>query len=430
MLPKILLGIGLVATLFSVLIFSGKISIGKKADAPKGEVQLWGTLSDNEMAPILQAFNPKAKTYAVRYRYIPESDFERVLVESLANGQGPDAILTPQQIILSQAERVYVFPTPEKNYRDVYVDGASIFSVENGTLAIPITIEPMVLFYNRSLFSKHGVLNPPAAWDELVSMTPTLTVKQGGQFLESAIALGTPSVPYGKDILMAMVMQLGQSPVLRLINQANEIYYSVQANEAIGEKGDVYPLAAVARYFTQFADSGQSVYTWPQSQTANPADLFVGEKLAMYIGYSGEYQKLRARNPRADFQMTTFPQTKNYNTFTMGMRMYAIATLKSSKNPLASFTVQSDFSGLEIASQIANITGGVPALRSYAATPTLDPVIARSMLVAKGWYDRYPKDSSAYTATMISDIINFRYGVSDAVSLYIARMRDLYSKKI
>jgi hypothetical protein len=51
------------------------------------------------------------------------------------------------------------------------------------------------------------------------------------------------------------------------------------------------------------------------------------------------------------------------------------------------------------------------------------------MLVAKGWYDRFPTESSAYTATMISDIINFRYGVSDAVTLYIARMRDLYAKK-
>jgi hypothetical protein len=46
MLPKILLGLGLFATMFSVLIFSGKINIGKKADGPKGEVQVWGTLPD------------------------------------------------------------------------------------------------------------------------------------------------------------------------------------------------------------------------------------------------------------------------------------------------------------------------------------------------------------------------------------------------
>ncbi len=429
MLPKILLGVGLFATLFSVLIFSGKINIGKKVDGPKGEVQVWGTLPDAEMAPIIQAFNPKVKTYTVRYRSVPEANFEQVLLESLANGQGPDAILVPHQIILSQADRIYTFPTTEKNYRDVYVDGASIFSTTNGTLAIPITVEPMVLFYNRTLFSKHGIISPPTSWDELVSIVPALTVRQGGQFLESAIALGSPTVPYTKDILMAMVTQLGQTPVLRLVNQSNEIYYSVQANEAIGPKGDVFPLAATARYITQFADSGQSTYTWSQSQSSDPSDLFVGEKLAMYIGYSGEYQRLRARNPRGDFQMTSFPQTKNYNSYTMGMRMYAIATLKSTKNPNATFAAQSQLSGIETASQIAAINGGVPALRSYAATPLLDPVIARSMLVAKGWYDRYPKESSAYTYTMISDIINFRYGVSDAVSLFVARMRDLYSKK-
>ncbi len=431
MLPKILLGLGLFATLFSVLIFSCKIPVGKckPSSAPRGEVVVWGTLPDTEMAPLITLFNPKAKTYAVRYKYIPEVNFELTLVEAIANGQGPDAILAPQQIILSQTDRIYTFPIAEKNYRDVYVDGASIFLANNGALAIPITVEPMVLFYNRTLFSKHGIINPPAYWDEVVSLAQALNVRQGGQFLESAIALGTPSVPYAKDIIMAMVAQLGQVPVVKLVNSGGEIYYDVQANNAIGEKGDVFPLAAVTRYFTQFGDVGQNAYSWPQAQTTNPSDLFVGEKLAMYIGYSGEYQRLRARNPRGDFQMTTLPQTKGYNTFSTGMRMYAMATLKSSKNITATLTASSEFSGPEMAPFIANVTGGVPAVRTYATTPTLDPVIARNMLVARGWYDRYPKESTGYVNTMISDIINYRYGLNDAVALFLGRLRDLYAKK-
>jgi hypothetical protein len=42
MLPKILLGVGIFAAFFSVLIFSGKIpGIGNVKDTPKGEVALW-----------------------------------------------------------------------------------------------------------------------------------------------------------------------------------------------------------------------------------------------------------------------------------------------------------------------------------------------------------------------------------------------------
>ena len=429
MLPKILLGIGLFATVFSVLIFSGKVSFGDKKTVASGEVYVWGTLPDEAMTQLTQEFNPKIKTYAVRYKFVPESNFEQTLVEAIANGQGPDAILVPHQIILSQADRIMPFSIAEKTYRDFYVDGASVFLTSKGTLALPVSVEPMVLFYNRTLFSKHGIINPPTYWDEVVSLTPSLTVRQNGQFLESAIALGTPSVSYAKDILMAMVTQLGQVPVIKVANQAGEIYYSIQANEPTIDKPDVLPLVAVNRFFTQFGDGGQSAYTWPQSQTGDPADLFVGEKLAMYIGYSGEYQKLRDRNPRGDFQMTIFPQTRGYPTFSTGMRMYAFATLRSSKNPNASFAAESEFGGVAISPRIAAIAGGVPAFRSHAAALALDPVLARSMLVARGWDDRYSKQTTAYTTMMISDIINYRYGVNEATALFIARLRDLYTKK-
>ena len=67
MLRNILLGLGLFATLLAVLIFSGKISVGNKVKTPEGEVMLWGTLPENEMNAIVQAFNPQAKTHAARY---------------------------------------------------------------------------------------------------------------------------------------------------------------------------------------------------------------------------------------------------------------------------------------------------------------------------------------------------------------------------
>lgn len=440
MLPKILLGVGLFATLFSVLIFSCKIPVGKckPGNKPLGDVYIWGTLPEATMAKITQEFNPKAKTYRANYKYVPEADFEQVLLEAIASGKGPDMIMVPHQIILSQAERIYPLRTPEKNFRDEYVDGASVLFTSQGALALPFSIEPMVLFFNRTLFSKHGIINPPTYWDEVTTLVPALTVRQNGQFLESAIALGTPNVPYAKDIIMTIVAQLGQTPVAQGVTPEGELYYSVQANEPISPPSNdptaqnsntILPLVTVNRYFTQFGDPGQPAYTWSQSQTGNAADLFVGEKVAMYIGYSGEYQTLRTRNPRGDFQMTTLPQTRGYNTFSTGMRMYAIATLRTSKNLVASQTVQVDFASAGISPTLAELTGGVSPLRANAANPALDPVVARGMLVAHGWYDKYTKQSTAYTASMISDIINLRYGVNDATTVFISRMRDLYSKK-
>jgi ABC-type glycerol-3-phosphate transport system substrate-binding protein len=431
MLPKILLGLGIFATLLSVLIFSGKISVGNKEVVAQGDVVLWGTLPETQMNSVIQSFNPQAKTYSVRYTYVPEADFNQRLLEALASGAGPDLILTPYQTILSQEGRILPFPLsnfPEKNFKDTYVDGASVLFGPNGALALPVSVDPMVLFYNRTLFSKHGIINPPASWDEVSSVTPSLVLRDNGKFVETSIALGTPTTPYAKDILMAIVNQLGQTPVVTVPAPGGGVYYNVQVNTPTTEGGEVLPLATVNRFFTQFGDTGQKTYAWSES-LGNASDMFVAEKLAMYIGYAGELPTLRARNPRGSFEMTYFPQTKGYNTFSMGMRMYAIATLKSSRNPVAALTVESQFAGAGVAPSIAAISGAVPALRSYAATQGLDPVIARSMLVARGWYDSHPNESSLYTASMISDIINYRYGVNDASAIFVSRLRDAYIKK-
>ncbi len=431
MVKNILLGVGVFAVLLSVLIFSGKIPVGNQAAKAQGEVKMWGTLPEPQMAATIQEFNPKARTYAVRYTYIPEKEFNQTLLEALASGKGPDIILTPYQIILSQAQRIMPFPVAslgEKQFKDTFVDGASIMYTQNGALALPVSIEPMVLIYNRAMLSKHGFPSPPQYWDEVTAMTTALTIRDRDGFVESAIALGTPGVPYAKDIIMAIVTQLGQTPIVTTYNQIGESILVVNANEPSVVDASIHPLTTVSRYFTQFGDPGQTTYTWSDS-LGSAEDRFVAERLAMIIGYVGDLGNFKVRNPRGEFEMTTLPQTRGYNTFSTGMRMYGLAVLKTSTNPVTAFTIQSEFSGSQISPSIAAIVGGVTALRSYASTPGLDQVIARSMLVARGWYDGYQNETTAYTSAMISDIINYRYGVVDAVSLYVSRLRDLYDKK-
>ena len=445
MLRTILLAGGIIAAILAVLIFSGKLPIGNNsANTPQGEVVLWGTFPEAQMDKIIQAFNPQAKTYRVVYREIRSEVFAQTLTDALANGTGPDIILAPHQIILSQTPRLYPFPLTsfsEKAFKDTYVDGASIFFSPSGALALPVSIEPMVLFFNRTLFSKHGIVSfpkcadnstgttapPYACWDQITNLVPQLTsMDNKGQFVESGIDLGSPNTPYAGDILMSIVSQLGQTPVLVQYNQDGTTRPTVMANLPTTEGGQVFPLATVARFFSQFADPTKNTYSWSQF-AGNASDQFVAEKLAMYVGYSGEFPTLQARNPKGDFDMTYFPQSRGYNTFATGARMYGIATLKSSKNITAALTVEAQFAGGGISPSIAAIVNGAPAIRAYANTPGLNEVVAHSMLVARGWYDSFPLQSMGLVASLLSDIINNRYGVSDASNIFISRLQDLYT---
>ncbi|MFA5132073.1 MAG: ABC transporter substrate-binding protein [Candidatus Paceibacterota bacterium] len=430
MLRKLILGAGVFAALLAVLIFSGKIPLGNPDQTAAGEVVLWGTLPEPEMNKVVQEFNPKAKTYRVVYKEIREDKFNQTLLEALANGAGPDMILAPYQMILTQSPRLYPFPLAslgEKAFKDTYVDGSNVMWTPLGALALPVSVDPMVLFYNRSLFSKHGIANPPTYWDEVVNVVPTLTSANAqGQFLESGIALGAPNLAYAKDIIMAIIWQLGQVPVLAFYDQAGAISLQIAANTPTTEGGDVFPLSTVIRFFTQFADPTQRTYTWNQF-SGNADDQFVAEKVAMYVGYASELGTLRARNPKADIEMTYLPQTRGYGTFATGMKMYGIATLKSSKNPVTALSVEAQFAGGGVSPTIAGIVGSVPALRSYASVPGVDAVISLSMLNARGWYDSFSDASTAYVMSMLSDVISGRAGVTDAANTFVARLRDLYT---
>lgn len=430
MLRNILLGVGVFAALFSVLIFSGKIPIGNTTVQAKGEVVLWGTLPEVAMNRVVQEYNQKTSTYRVVYVEVSEQGFNQALLEALASGTGPDLILAPHQVILSQVARLYPFPTSsfsEKSFKDTYVDGASLFFSPAGALALPVSIDPLVLFYNRTLFSKHGLINPPVYWDDVLNMTSTLTIQNSkGGFDESAIALGSPNTPYAKDILMAIVGELKQAAVLDQRRDDGTQLLTVTANTPATADGEIYPLATAVRFFTQFADPTKVSYAWNQF-AGNASDLFVAEKLAMYIGYAGELGTLRLRNPKADIEMAYFPQTKGYNTFVTGGQLYGIATLKTSKNLVTSLTVQSQLASAGVSPAIASIIGAVPALRAYAGTQGVPDVIAKSMLVARPWYDSFPVQSTNLIASMLADVINGRMGPNDAVVTFVSRLQDLYT---
>ena len=430
MLKNILLGAGVFAGLFTVLIFSGKLPIGKNSSEPTGVVNIWGTVSNDFMNPLVQQYNLQAKTYRVSYREISEVRFVSTLVDALANGTGPDMILAPYQIIISQTSRLYPYPLAsisEKTFKDAYVDGASVFWSPYGALALPVSIEPMVLFYNRTLLSKHGVPNPPSFWDEFVEVAPKLTIINGGNFVESAISLGAyNNVPYTKDILVAIVRQLGQVPVIPQYS-ANGLLYDIFINTPVpSDNSGSLPLVTATRFITQFSDPSKTTYTWNQF-LPQAYELFVAEKLSMYIGYSGELSGIQSSNQKLDVGMTYLPQIKDKNTFTTGMRMYGLATLRQTKNPQASLVTEGNLAGVAWSQVIASAVGGVSPIKGVIAQSGLSEVISRSALVAYGWQDIYYNSSNDLFARLLDDILSGKSLVTDAVERFESRFINLYN---
>ena len=432
MFKTIITGLGIAAALFAVLIFSGKIPVGSgnTAKGPTGEVKIWGTLPQDTIDKILSNLNLAVKTYRVTYQEIPENKLPGVLLNALADGNGPDMLLAPYQIILKEADRIQPFPyavISEKAYKDNYVDGASIFLTPYGALALPVSIEPMVLFFNRELLSKHLIVNPPEYWDELTNMTPSLTVKnRNGEFFENAISFGsTNNDPYAKDFIMTLVSQFGQTPVYRNYTQKGATY-NVSANDEI-TSAKVRPLANAIRYYAQFSDPLKQTYTWNYAMP-NAIDSFVAEKLAMYVGYSSEMSLIKSVNQKINFDMTYLPQAKGYGTASTGMRLYGIATLRQSRLMATAQAAQSALAGSPYSIQIAQSIAGISPIKAISQSdPNVPEVAKRSSLIARGWYDINVDGSTNLFNILMQEIVSGKRDLNDAVDGFVIKLSNLFN---
>lgn len=430
MIKIILPGVAALLALFAFLVFSGKIPIGSnssKAQGPTGDLEIWGTLPSEAVNPILQDLTNSVKTYTVAYTEIPEADFNDQLTNMLASGRGPDLILAPYQIILAQKDRILSFPyasLPANSYRNAYVDGAAVFLVNDGALALPVSIEPMVLFFNRTLFAKHGIAGTPMTWNDVLDMVPYLTVRDDatGKFLESGIALGaTTNIKYAKDILMTLVAELNQRPVT--FESTN---YQVTADTPTPDNPDVHPLTSALQLFTQFSKPRSAVFSWNALQD-DSLDRFVSGSLAMYLGYSGEAPLIAKKNGRLDVGIAMFPQAKGYNTHVTSMKLYGLATLKRTTFPTTSLTAQAALAGADYGPAIASAVGGITPLKSILSQDQgLDPSIKTGALVATGWFDTASDISSQYIARMVDDVVTERQEVSDATNDFVNNLQSVY----
>ena len=434
MFKNIIFGLGVFAALFAMLIFSGRLPIGKgkSANTPIGEVMVWGTLPQNQVESLFQAVNATTKTFRISYQEIDEANFSTKLLETLASGRGPDLIIAPYQIILEQRTRLYSLPPQsisEQQYRDSYVDGASIFYNESGALALPVSVSPLVLFYNRTLFSNAGIINPPTKWDEFEDVVSKLTIlDKNGRFIQNGISLGAyNNIPATKDIIMTLVSQLGQIPVFRNVSGTQE-QLNVLADTPLSSNDSVRPLTSAARFFTQFADPNKKTYTWsPLLPTAQ--DQFLAEKLAMYIGYSDEASLMHAKNSRVDFGVKFLPQAKDHPTLVTGMKLYGIATLKRSSNLNGAFATQYLLSGTQYGPQLAQIANGFSTLKSVLSqTTSINEEYKKSILVARGWFDINQAKSNQIIQIMINDILSGRKNVSEAADAFVTTLSESYTR--
>ncbi|KKS04698.1 MAG: hypothetical protein UU82_C0010G0017 [Candidatus Nomurabacteria bacterium GW2011_GWC2_41_8] len=403
----------IVAAILGILVFSGAIPLGSDGAGSLGTVVLWGTTPTRSIAGALEDFNNTNPTLIVKYEQKSPDTFDQDLLEALASGAGPDMFFLPDSLVFNYANKIFAIPYasyPLNTFKNIFAGAGEVFLTSKGVLAFPITIDPLMMYYNRSILDANGVIYPPASWDDLMNLVPALTKKDdSNKIIKSAVALGHfPNVAHAKDILAALFMQAGNP----IVAEKDGVFSSV-LNSPVGN----YNLPSVLKFYTDFADPSKPVYSWNRS-FPDSDNVFSAENLAFYFGYASELQSLVNKNPNQNFFVAPMPQIKNSNFKLTGARVTGLAISSFSKNFDTAFTAASLMTNGDFASKFAAALDTPPARRDLLATKPADaysPIFYSSALYAKSWLDPSPEDTDNIFSGMVNAVLSNNLSVGDAV---------------
>ncbi|MEK7569641.1 MAG: extracellular solute-binding protein [Patescibacteria group bacterium] len=410
----IVLIVFIIAAVFGILVFSGTIPLGG-GDVPGagGIVTLWGTIRGSSISSVLEEFNGANPGFSVKYEEKAPETFDQDLLEALAEGRGPDLFFLPDNLAYHYQNKILAVPYenfPLATFQKTFAGAGEVFLTSRGTLALPVLIDPLVMYYSRSMLDSNAIAKPPETWSELLAMLPKLTQKTESQAItQSAVALGQfVNVAHAKDILAALFMQTGNP----IVTEGEGLYTSV-----LGETAYRYKLPDVLKFYTNFADPLSPVYSWNRSfESSNQA--FSSEHLAFYFGLASELPTLVAKNPNQNFLVTPLPQVKDAKFKVTGARVIGIAVSAFSRNLNTALFAANKLATEDFSAKLAFSLGLAPARRDLLARPGTDaysPIFYSTALYARTWLDPSPRDTNNIFRTMVENVLSNALSPADAI---------------
>lgn len=420
-------GVFIVAGVFAIATF-GKFGGSGNGDTVPPEAEIWGTLDAQKVNDVIRLYNQDHDNILqVTYKQFPEDSFDTELIEALAAQRGPDAIILPQQYIVRYEDKIYPIPfssITERTFRDTYAEGSEIYLTGDGILALPVLVDPLVLYWNRMLFNSAAIAQPPTVWEDLLNLTGKLTkTDQTFNVLQSTIALGGyDNIAHAKEVVSTLVLQAGNPIVARLADGRKNVLFSDRLGFSEA------PADSAVRFYTEFANPSKTVYSWNKA-LPNSKDLFLRGDLAMYLGFGSELFDIQEKNPNLNFDVTRVPQVRDGVVKATFGNFYALALLKQSNNPAGAFSAAFILTGQEAAKLWSDFFNIPPARRDLLAqvpTDAFHSVFYTEALIAHAFLDPAPVETDSIFRTMIDDIISGRESVNRAVGAVDTKLQNIF----
>ena len=407
-----------IVTIFTLGLVIGIaiFALSKASSTPVAQVVVWGTIPDDAFSVAYKNSTlPKNKSVSVRYVRKDKADFDADFVEALASGTGPDVVILREDSMFKHRNKFLMIPYksyPERNFKDTFIEGGEIFLSTDGIQALPLMIDPMVMYWNRDMFTTNLISQPPQYWDDVLRLVPTLTRKdKSGNIMQSMLSFGEwRNVANAKEILATLLLQ-GGTPIISY----NKSYYTSVLDSQLN-----YPIApgqSALNFYTQFSNPTAAMYTWNRSLPSS-LNFFLSGNLATYFGFASELFSIQQKNPNLNFDVTYMPQARQATKKIVFAYMYGLAITKQSKSIAGAFATILGLTEPSSLTALETMTNLPPVRRDLLAAKPTDAyrtVFYNSALYGKAWTDPDPQATSEIFKEMVESVTSGRARVTEAL---------------
>ena len=428
-IKNIITGIFVIAAVAALMVFSGVIKIGTNSQEAQGSITIWGTIESSVMAPYLS--ETTGGSINVSYEQKNPASYESDLINAFASGVGPDVFIMSHEYILRHTDKILEIPyssLPRNSYESTYVDEGKLFLTDTGIMAFPLSIDPLVMYYNKPLISSAFILDIPQYWDEFIAFNPKITEYNGtGEISISAVSMGSyDNVRNAKGLISALILQNGNT-IVGTDPKDSSKFSLLRANTTTRT-------AAVPAldFYTSFSRFGSDTYSWNEALIDSQSKFIAGE-VAVYFGRASEVENIRKKNPNLDFGVELFPQVRASKTRLTQGDMLGVSVSKQTKNIPAALSVASSLAGPQVAGNLAEDLRVAPARKDLlrdVPDDALRTLVYKSAIISAGWIDPAPERTHQLMRTLITNINTGALSTQDAIDRANADLNTILDQTI
>jgi len=394
-------------------------------------VVIWGTIPQTTFFDVIKETSlHQSKEFNLQYVQKTEAEFDADFIEALASGNGPDVFMLGSEKILKHRNKTFAIPYDiftARQFKDSFIEGAEIYMAPEGVLALPVSVNPLVMYWNRTIFTAVKITEPPKYWDEFYNLANQISKKDGAlNISRSAVAFGEfGNITHAKEIIINLAMQAG-TPITKW-DENNSKVVNVFADSF---NKSTIPAEAAVNFYTEFSNPAKPSYSWNRSLN-NSTNYFLGGDLALYFGFANEISNLQIKNPNLNFDVASVPISREGGVNVSYAKFNAFAITKASKNLNAAFTVISILSGVEGSNAFSKVLRLPPARRDLLGKKPVnsyESVFYDSAIRAKAWLDPSKEESDVVFRSMIESITSGRARTGEAVNRASRELSSLLGK--